>query len=137
MRIYLDSSAWVKRYRVEDGSEFVHRAFEGAAHLTSSILGHAEVTGALARRGVLEPASDWLARDLGDVELVEVSVAVGLVAAEIAGTFRLRGADATHLATMLAVQNATDDEVALVSADRELNAAAERLGLPVLDPTSG
>jgi predicted nucleic acid-binding protein len=47
-------------------------------------------------------------------------------AGELADSLALRGYDAVHLASALALG---DEEVALITWDRDLGAAAERMGL--------
>ncbi len=144
---YLDTSALVKRYRRETGTEVVDAIFsspapEGRFFISSLCL--LELTSAvwrLARGGALSEAtaSQILARFRQDVrDLISVwpldqeivAAAVGVVE-----DHRLRSADAIHLASALAIAGAeTAAPVVLVASDRELLRAAERAGLPTIDP---
>ena len=47
---YLDSSAWLKRYLLEPGSDRMKLLFESGDSLASSVLGYIEVASALARQ---------------------------------------------------------------------------------------
>ena len=58
---YLDSSAWVKRYVFEVGSDFVGNLFSRKESLACSALGLVEITATLARKRK--------AGDLGEAEL--------------------------------------------------------------------
>jgi predicted nucleic acid-binding protein len=49
---YLDSSAWLKRYFLEPGSDWMTRLFQSGNLMASSVLGHIEVASALARQQV-------------------------------------------------------------------------------------
>jgi predicted nucleic acid-binding protein len=141
---YLDSSAWVKRYFEEPGSDWVDTLFEENHILSSSTLGLIEVTATAARKcgagsnavrlaeiqkDLLDDWGHFLWVDLAS-EVVERSVAVALALA-------LRGSDSVHLASALQLRDdlgVNVNEFTFVTSDHELKAAALKSGLTVLDP---
>jgi uncharacterized protein len=109
--VYFDSSAFVKLLVEEAGSELAAQLWDGCDAAVSSRLAYPEVRAALAaagRAGRLEPAElrradaawgeFWAA-----TRAVELTDAVAVHAGDLAGRYSLRGADAVHLASMLAI----------------------------------
>ena len=145
MVYYLDSSAWVKRYFEESGSDWVDSLFEEDRLLSGSTLGLIEVQATAARRcaaGAIDAAAfaetkGWLLDEWGGFlwfglapEVVERSLAV-------ASAFALRGSDSVHLASALQLGDDLGialNEIAFVTSDLELQAAAIKAGLAVLNP---
>ena len=145
MVYYLDSSAWVKRYFNERGSDWVDGLFQEGHLLSCSTLGLIEVTATAARKcaaGAIDAAGftetkDWLLDEWGSFlwvglmpEVVERSLAV-------ADAFALRGADSVHLASALQLRDdlgIAANEFTFVTSDLELKASALKAGLAVLDP---
>ena len=143
--LYLDSSAWVKRYQHERGSECVHELISGEGPRACSVLGMVEVIATLARKRkageitkqdfdlkVAETVRDW--RKFFQIELTLEMVGW---AKEAAVRLALRGADAVHFAALLSLQmhvSGSGHHVVLVASDRELKDAAASSGIKVLDP---
>jgi hypothetical protein len=109
--VYFDSSAFVKLLIEEDGSDLAARLWDGCDTAVSSRLAYPEVRGALAaarRNGQLSPRAlasteatweeFWAA-----TRAVELTEAVGRQAGSLARDHGLRGADAVHLASSLAI----------------------------------
>ena len=145
MVYYLDSSAWVKRYFEERGSDWVDGLFEEGHLLSCSTLGLIEVTATAARKcaaGAIEAAGfaetkDWLLDEWGSFLWVGLMPVVVERSLKIAGAFALRGSDSVHLASALQLRDdlAIDaGEFALVTSDQELKSAAMKAGLAVVDP---
>jgi uncharacterized protein len=142
---FLDSSALVKRYRQEAGSEQVHKLIDDAERTVISRLAHVEVTAAIVRRGraAATPAQELesllarLDRTVNKAfDIVDLDTPIMERATLLARRRGLRGADAIQLACALLARNdATQQEFALVGSDQELNAAAVAEGLTVIDPT--
>jgi hypothetical protein len=143
--IYLDSSAWVKRYCRESGSEKVEELFQSGRPLVCSRLGPVEVLAALARRrksGSLSPETfeDLRGKVQADWETfwkIDLSAKLMAKAERIASTLALRGADAVHFASALSIQEslaASRQQATLVASDRELIEAARATGMNALDP---
>jgi predicted nucleic acid-binding protein len=145
MLLYLGSSAWVKRYFRESGSDWINQQFEQEILLGGSTLGLIEVTATCARKrttGAIDPLrsrqieasllSDWTGFFQMELtpDVVERSLA-------LARDFALRGADSVHLAPALTLMenlSLEPGDFTFVTSDRELKAAALDAGLAVLDP---
>jgi predicted nucleic acid-binding protein len=156
---FLDTSALVKAYAWEDGSRRVRDIFRGSAAVPAenrifvSVLAHPESASALA---ALMAGAQAARRGLGAYERRNLP---GVLASHFSGTkplvvtpadpnahsaaalcwkHRVRGADAVHLATALAVREELADEAEFyfVSSDTSLNRAAAAEGLEVIDPTA-
>lgn len=108
--------------------------WDGAYPVASSILSYPEGRAALAaarrqgRLGEVEHARALVAFEELQEDLITVGVDSGLArrAGEHAEDLGLRGYDSVHLATALELG---DEEVVLVTWDRDLARAAEQVGL--------
>lgn len=140
--LYLDSSAWVKRYIQEPGSGRLHILFDQKHRLASSLLGHLEVVAALSRRlshTALARAESRLQTDWRDMALLPITDEIVERAVHLVRQYRLRGADALHLATALDSTTrlqSIKEPVVLVASDNELLAAAQAAGLAVENPAT-
>jgi predicted nucleic acid-binding protein len=155
---FLDTSALVKAYAWENGSRWVRDIFRGTRTLPAenrvivSVLAHPESASALAtimagpeasRRGLgayeRRHLPHLLAEQLSSSPhlLVAPSDPLASAAAALAWKHRVKGADAVHLATALAVREelAAGTEFYFVAADVSLNRAAAAEGLDVIDPS--
>jgi predicted nucleic acid-binding protein len=132
--VYFDSSALVKLVVEEQGSEVASALWDGCDAALSSRLAHPEVCAALAAAhrnhdldddGLATAVRDW-AQFWAAVRPVEFTRGVGRHAGDLARRRALRGADAVHLASALAI-DARDLVVAVW--DRRLHdgARAEEL----------
>jgi uncharacterized protein len=134
--VYFDASALVKLVIDEDGSELAARLWDRCDAALSSRSAYVEVWSALAASGRNKDLSeaDLVAaltafdRFWGSVRAVELTEAVQLRAGQLARDLALRGADATHLASALAVGH---PELLMAVWDRRLAAAAQASGLAV------
>jgi len=156
---FLDTSALVKAYAWEDGSRRVRDIFRGSTTVPAdnlifvSVLAHPEAASALS--GIMAGAGSaqrglgaYERRSLPAVIAQQFSGAEALVvtpadphvhaAAALVWRHSLRGADAVHLATALAVREemAEETEFYFVSSDLSLNRAAQAEGLAVIDPAA-
>ena len=104
------------------------------------MLGYVEVIAALSRRftqtevAVLESR---LRLDRERMGIAQVTDTIMLRAVAVARDYRLRGADAVHLATAMEIREdvaVTGERVVFVASDIELLAAAETVGFAVLNP---
>ena len=140
MNLYLDTSALVKRYVKEPGSDDARAWIRAARIKTTVIITRAEVAAALTRAlrmntiskvdydfALSKFRSDW-------VDFQRLSVTERLVARadRLACEFGLRGYDAVHLAAALTWKENLDFPVTLATFDRELADAARQSGLAVL-----
>lgn len=137
MILYFDTSALVKRYVIEAGTDEVNDATERAVTSGTALITRAEVTAALAkavRIGALKQ-QDALASlekfrsEWSDLIRVQVSEHLVARADTLAWEHGLRGYDAVHLAAALVWQEALGEPVTLATFDEQLWRAAEREGL--------
>lgn len=142
---YLDSSALVKRYYREEGTEFVQRLFDSAPLFVTSSLTLVEIVATLARKRKAKAISQYVfEQKLKDFEedwqdFIEVRLTPDVVgrAKQIARVQALRGADALHLASALKVRERIPDRpvsIFFVVSDKELKEAAANQGFDVIDP---
>jgi predicted nucleic acid-binding protein len=141
--VYFDASAFVKLLVEEAGTELAVALWDGCDAAVSSRLAYPEVRAALAaahrshdldRNGLAQAEDSW-DEFWAATRPVELTPAVGRHAGELAKAHALRGADAVHLASALAM---SDRSLIVAVWDRRLHAGvlAARLGVaPVtLDP---
>lgn len=146
---YLDSSALLKRYRVESGSEQLASLIDrlGAdERVIVSRLTHVEVSAAITRRAkssfqfndALPAVLESLDNDMRySFDVVEIGESIMFDAIELARVHGLRGADAIQLACgRFARRQLVSQEIHFVACDGELNDAAARDGFVVWDPTA-
>lgn len=128
MNLYLDASAWIKRYLVEQQSELIRHAAATADERFMLRIGFVETFSAISRRGnatrVAEFRSEW-----PSITVVEVDEPLAQRAAELAVSDRLGALDALHLASALLIPR---DDVVFATWDRRLHAAARARGLATL-----
>lgn len=145
---YLDTSALVKRYVTEQGSDWVETVVTAGRHdLYTGRLTAVEMVAALtrkARTGGTTPADaahgiqtfrhEWRR----DYLILEVTPDVTERAMDLAEAHGLRGYDAVHLGAALVLQEerraAGLPALVFVSADTDQRQAAAANGLPVEDP---
>ena len=148
---FFDSSALVKRYAHETGSDWILALTEPSAghSLYIARITAVEVISALTRRqrggsiSATDSATTMAAfrHDLShQYRVIEITPAVITQAMRLAETRGLRGYDAVQLAAALIVQKMREtlglSALELVSADRDLNDAAGAEDLTVDNPNS-
>jgi len=145
---YLDSSALVKRYAVETGTDWVRSLCAQPENIVAvALVGMVEVTAAVAgklRSGRLDQATadvilDSLKADAIDqYSLLDVDQYAVNEAMELALRRRLRGYDAVHLASALRLNRSLvaiqSPPLTLVAADNDLLDAAQAEGLQTENP---
>ena len=148
---FFDSSALVKRYAYEMGSDWIVALSEPAAghSLYIARITAVEVVSALTRRQRGGSVSETdvataMAAFLHDLShqyrVIEITPSVITRAMQLAETHGLRGYDAVQLSAALIVQKMREalglSALKLVSADRDLNDAAATEDLAVDNPNS-
>lgn len=136
MLVYFDSSAFVKLLVEEDGSDLAAALWDGCDAAVSSRLAYPEVRAALAAAGRdrrLDPDDQGRAEAAWEgywaaTRTVRLTGRVTAHAGRLAGRHALRGADAVHLASLLAV-GAMDTLFAVW--DQRLRAGARSVGVQV------
>jgi predicted nucleic acid-binding protein len=146
---FFDSSALVKAYIAEAGTDWVRTILDDPQHRISiSALAEVEVISALTRRfnegdltkAELEQAYDELNQDCAAYFLVDITSRILEAAIGNARNHSLRAYDAVQLASAIAVRTSllvgqgNVIDFTLVSADIALNDAAHLEGLQVEDP---
>jgi uncharacterized protein len=134
--IYFDSSALVKLLADEPGSDLAAELWDGCDAAMASRLAYPEVCAALAASARNHDFSaaelDAAERDWDDywaaTRPVELTAAVERHAGQLARAHALRGADAVHLASALAIG---DPELIVAVWDRRLHAGARAAGCRV------
>ncbi len=141
--VYFDASAFVKLLVEEAGTELAVALWDGSDAAVSSRLTYPEVRAALAaahrnhdldRNGLTQAEGSW-DEFWGATRPIELTPAVGHHAGELAKVHALRGADAVHLASALAM---SDRSLVVAAWHRRLHSGALAAGLGVapvtLDP---
>jgi uncharacterized protein len=129
--VYLDASALVKLVVLEPESGALVTFLESRPDRLSSALLLTEIPRALRRAQFAGAARRRAQRLLARLALVDVDRRILSTAAALEPP-ELRTLDAIHLATALAVR---EDLAGIVTYDRRLAAAAERLDLEVFAPS--
>ena len=139
MIIYLDTSALLKQYIQEAGSEDVEKLLASSEGTGTNQLTYVEMASAISRAVRMELISADEAQLTWEDFLVDWELLVRLDtsgqitkrAATLAWEHGLRGYDAMHLASALTWQDAIDTPVTLATYDRELWSAAQKAGMDV------
>lgn len=134
--VYFDASALVKLVVEEEGSDIASALWDGCDAALSSRLAYPEVCAALAagrrsdsldEEGYAAARRDW-EEFWSAIRAVELTTEVGRHAGELARSRALRGADAVHLASALAVES-TNLVVAVWGRPLREGVVAERLAI--------
>ena len=138
--LYLDTSALLKVYLVEDGTATVRAGVESSEIVASSLIAFVEARAAFARRRREHEltqadhrrlAQDF-AKDWGRYLKIEVSEPLVIEAARLADAHRLRAYDAMHLASALLLAERNTEAPTFGCWDRALRTAAAHEGLSLL-----
>ena len=140
---YLDTSALVKRYVKEEGSEIVGSLFATEERLITAKIAYAEALAAFCRRrreGYLAEKdyaslcqrfeSEWEAY----IDVVELTDRVLKDTRRLIDNYPLRGSDAIHLASALLIKNRVKGEFTFLCSDRNLLDAAGKEDLNTANP---
>jgi len=138
--LYLDTSALVKLYAQEEGSEIVRHAVTQSRLVAGSLICYAEARSAFARKArsgditatALKKYKQEFERDWERIHQLAVDEALVRKAAELCERHGLRATDALHLATADILQASVRATVTFACFDRGLRSAAEAYGLTAL-----
>ena len=136
MKVFLDTSAFAKRYIAEAGSDKVQDLCERAKSLAVSVICLPEILSTLTRltretkltRAQYNTLKTNVVADLGDADICEITTDVMNRVIDLLESNPLRAMDAIHLASALAYQPDV-----FVSADHRQIAAAKKARLKVVD----
>ena len=137
MILYLDTSSLVKLYAEEEGSQAVRGQLSEAEVVATSHIAYAEARAAFARkhregefsREEYAHIIDDFHTDWESYLVIKVSQAIIALAGDLAEKHGLRGFDAIHLASALALKGKMQTPIAFSCADERLQAAAKAEGL--------
>ena len=140
MILFCDTSALVKFYIVEAGSDELKQLLQEAEAVAVCRIAWAEAHAALSRRGrevpddasVLEQAKTALANDWPHFVVLDIDQSVVELAGEYADTFALRGYDSIQLAAASELARISQSPVFFACFDIRLNKAAKLLGMQSL-----
>jgi uncharacterized protein len=132
--VYFDSSALVKLVVQETGSDLAAELWDGCDAALASRLAYPEVRAALAAacrnhylsQDELDMAEHAWEQYWAAVRPVELTTAIQRHAGELARSHALRGADAAHLASALAIG---DPDLIIAAWDRRLHTGAATAGM--------
>lgn len=136
MKVFLDTSAFAKRYVAEQGSDKVLELCQQADSLVVSIICFPELISTLSRllREKKFAKMDYqklkvdAMADLADVDICQITPDVLASVVSLLETHPLRAMDALHIACALAVKPDI-----FISADHRQLSAARKAGLKIVD----
>ncbi|MDQ3962648.1 MAG: type II toxin-antitoxin system VapC family toxin [Actinomycetota bacterium] len=136
MNVYFETSALVKLFLDEPEADFARDLWDQSDLVSIGRIAYPEARAALAaaqRTGRITPselddASGSLNRLWVQVQVIELDEALAASAGELAESHALRGFDAIHLATMLALR---DESLVIATWDDDLRTASLNSGLRV------
>lgn len=139
--LYFDTSALVKLYLEESGSNAVAAAIAPEAVVATHQIAYLETHSAFSRASregrltgdALDQARSEFERDWSSYLVVHVSPPLLGHAVKLVDSFGLRAYDALHLAAADTLSKQSGQAVLFACFDRRLNRAAEVLGLGVLN----
>lgn len=141
MILYLDTSALIKLYVAEPGSQEIRNAVANADASTTHLIAYAETCAAFARAaragrlaaGDINRYRRALDQDWARLDVITPDAVVIRRAGDLAFAFELRGYDSVHLAAAEALGVVTGQENFRFAAfDIALNKAARGLGLQLV-----
>ena len=140
--IYFDSSALVKRYLEEDGTDRVNEIIVSAPFISTSKLTYPEMLSAFARKFKREDISEREFRraankfetDWDYFLIIEFQNELLSLINKTIKKHYLRGADSLHLASALWLKYAAKENVTFIASDIELLKAAKLERLQIINP---
>jgi predicted nucleic acid-binding protein len=140
MILYCDTSALLKLYIIEAGSDALKTLVQEAEAVAVCRIAWAEAYAALSRRArevpednsLIEQAKAALAYDWPHFVVLEIDQPLVELAGEYADTFALRGYDSIQLAAAFEVGRISQTPIFFACFDTRLNKAAKLLGMACL-----
>ena len=140
--IYLDSSALVKRYLQEDGTDVIQSLLRETEVFATSKLTYPEILSAFMKkrrvgeinRKTLEAVIDKFENDWEKIFVIEFHNELLPGVKKLIEKYPLRGADALHLASALWLDNTLKMGLTFVASDIGLLKAARSEALKILNP---
>ena len=143
--IYLDSSALVKRYAAEEGTDFVKSILAEKGLIATSKLTYPEILSALmkkVRAGEIERKTfngivDMFDKDWDHVLVLDFHNDLLRVVKMLIEKHPLKAADAIHLSSALWLKLSSKTDVTFIASDSNLLKAARAERLQVMNPLDG
>lgn len=140
--IYFDSSALVKRYVEEYGSNNVNSVLANAAIVATSKLTYPEILSAFTRKHKEgEISTEWLNKIIENFEteweyflIIEIQDELLPIIKKIIKKHYLKGADSIHLSSALWLKQAAREDITFVTSDINLLKAAQFEKLQIINP---
>jgi predicted nucleic acid-binding protein len=140
--IYFDSSALVKRYLKEKGTDVVLSLTTQEEFIATSKLAYPELLSAFMRKrragelgeDPLQAVLERLDADWPEIFVIEMHDELLPLVKSLIGKYPLKGADSIHLASALWLESMTRAEVMFVASDLNLLNAASIENLKILNP---
>ena len=139
---YLDTSALVKRFVTEKGSDLVSSMVGSGEPIGTAKIAYPEIFSGLARKRRASELSESdyalacqrFETDWSSYLRVDLLDEILTLARRLIERYPLRAFDAIHLASAMTLVRAVDETVTFVAADARLLHAAAGEGLPTLNP---
>lgn len=139
MILYCDTSALIKRYVEEDGTEEIDKLWQSSNFIASSIVSYAETVATFRRKwreGIFSDRAfketvDKFREDYSSLILVPVTNELNSTIEMLLERYPLKGFDAIHLASALIFKK-SGFNLFFACFDRILNKAAENEGLLII-----
>lgn len=136
MNVYFDTSALVKLFLQEEDAEIARDLWDEADLVSVGRLAYPEARAAFAAaersrritRSELDDTKHRFDRLWRQLQVVELEEELARAAGDLAERYGLRGFDAVHLSTAIALQDAS---LVVATWDADLSEAAGSVGLPV------
>ncbi len=140
MILYLDTSALLKRYFKEAGSEEVNSKWKEGTEIVTSVVTYAETVASIHRKrretslphNILTTIIRLFQKDWKGFFTVEVNNDLNAMVDKIVAVHPLRGFDAIHLASALVVSERVPEDFLFACFDQRLLQAARSEGLNTL-----
>jgi predicted nucleic acid-binding protein len=139
MILYLDTSALVKRYFRESYSDEIIARWKSAEQIVTSFVAYAETMASLQRKkreaglddALVQEITAAFRRDWESFIRVEVNDEINGYIDRVVEAYPLRGCDAIHLASALAIHETLAEDFVFACFDSRLALAAQSEGLQV------
>lgn len=136
MKVFLDTSAFAKRYVAEQKSDKVMELCQQANSLIVSVICLPELISTLSRlvrekkltKAAYRKLKNDAIADLADVDICQITPNILVSVVSLLESYPLRAMDALHVACALAVEPDI-----FVSADHRQLSAAKKAGLKIVD----
>lgn len=136
MKVFLDTSAFAKRYVAEQGSDKVLELCQQADSLIVSVICLPELISTLSRllrenkfaKADYQKLKGDAMADMADIDICQITPAILSSVIPLLETYPLRAMDALHIACALAIEPDF-----FISADHRQLLAARKAGLKIVD----